>query len=252
MPGSASCPRDSRTGDDTVWIDVDPFYAFHFMNAWEDESGSIIVDGCRAAAMPIAFGDDPPPDSDVRPYLWRWEIDPTAGVVKDTQLHDQPGDFPRINESRSGLPYRFGTHAHSRKWGDRGIEFDGVIQFDHQTGTRATHVYGPTHVSGEAVFAPDPSGRAENDGWLLNFVTDLAEGSSEFVVLDARDVSAGPVARVQATPQCAVRIPRQLDARQHVLPLFGRNRRSTRGRRSASVPRHGRAVEQGQCFSGTS
>jgi carotenoid cleavage dioxygenase len=31
---------------------------------------------------------------------------------------------------------------------------------------------------------------------LVNIVTDLADGTSEFVVLDARDVEAGPVASV--------------------------------------------------------
>lgn len=183
-------------GDDTVWIQVEPFFVFHFMNAWEDASGSIVVDGCRATAMPTAFGDQPPPDQDVRPCLWRWKIDPTIGVVEDQQLHDRTGDFPRINESRTGLPYRYGTHGHTRTWGVDGVEFDGVIQFDHVAGTESVHMYGPTHVCGEAVFAADPAGHEENDGWLLNFVTDLSDDSSEFVVLDARDITAGPVARV--------------------------------------------------------
>jgi carotenoid cleavage dioxygenase len=183
-------------GEKMVWIEVDPFYVFHFMNAWEDPFGSIIVDGCRAAAMPTAFGDEPLPEAHVRPYLWRWEIDPAVGVVKDNQLHDQPGDFPRINEACTGRPYRYGTQGHAREWSTEGVEFDGVIQFDHVAGRESIHVYGPTHVCGEAVFAADPEGHEENDGWLLNFVTDLTDDSSELVVLDARDITAGPVARV--------------------------------------------------------
>jgi carotenoid cleavage dioxygenase-like enzyme len=190
-------PRDGE-GTDTQWFDVDPFYAFHFMNAHEDTAtGRIVVEGCRSEAMPTAFGEEPLPDAHVRPYLWRWEIDPSAGTVADQQLDDRPGDFPRINDAYNGRAYRFGTHAHTRAWDQaEGVVFDGVTQFDLQAGTSATHVYGPNHACGEAVFAPDPDGTEENDGWLVNFVTDLTDRSSSFVVLDARDVEAGPVATV--------------------------------------------------------
>ncbi|MEZ5267492.1 MAG: carotenoid oxygenase family protein [Microthrixaceae bacterium] len=184
-------PR-SGDGSDTTWIDVDPFYVFHFMNAWEDPFGRVVVDGCRAEAMPTAFGDDPLPDASVRPYLWRWEIDLATGTAKDRQLDDRPGDFPRINDSMTGRANRFGTQGHTRDWSDDGVEFDGVIQFDHGSGSSDEYLYGPTKVCGEAVFAADPAGDGERDGWLLNFVTDLEDDSSEFVVLDARTSQRGP------------------------------------------------------------
>lgn len=113
------------------------------------------------------------------------------------QLSDRTGDFPRIDDRFAGSGYRYGTYGHTRSWGGSGVEFDGVVQFDVAAGTETVHVYGPHHVCGEAVFAADPSGDAENEGWLLNFVTDIAEGTSELVVLDARDIGAGAVARVE-------------------------------------------------------
>lgn len=190
-------PRDGE-GSDTSWIDVEPFYAFHFMNAWEDDRGRIVVDGCRSAAMPTAFGDEPMPEAHIRPYLWRWEIDPVRATVQDAQLDDRTGDFPRINDARNGLPYRYGTQGHTRDWTrDDGVMFDGVIQFDHHTGTSSEYIYGPHHLAGEAVFAADPNGTEENDGWIINFVTDESDRTSSFVVLDAHDIAAGPVASVQ-------------------------------------------------------
>jgi carotenoid cleavage dioxygenase len=71
------------------------------------------------------------------------------------------------------------------------------MQYDYERGTSASHTYGPSEVSGEHVFAADPDGTAENDGWLMSFVTDRATETSELAIIDARDVSAGPIARVK-------------------------------------------------------
>ena len=51
-------------------------------------------------------------------------------------------------------------------------------------------------MSGEHAFAPDPEGTAEDDGWLLTFVIDRTTERTDLAILDARDVAAGPVARV--------------------------------------------------------
>lgn len=67
---------------------------------------------------------------------------------------------------------------------------------DNQTGDSHVHVYGPHHESGEAVFAANPDGTDEDDGWLLNLVYDQATAQSSLVVFDARDLSAEPVATV--------------------------------------------------------
>jgi len=185
-------PRFGRN-EDVRWTHLDPFYVFHFLNAWDTPDGGIVVDGCRAAAMPIAFGDDPPPPADVQPMLHRWHLG-ADGTVRTEQLDDRPADFPRINDHRAGLRHRYG-YVSAMTPGEI-ISIHGVTAWDLDAGTSATYSYGPTAAAGEAVFAADPDGTAENDGWLLNIVTDLADDTSRLVVLDARDVTAGPVAEV--------------------------------------------------------
>jgi len=49
----------------------------------------------------------------------------------------------------------------------------------------------------ETPMAPRPDATAEDDGYLVTFTTDLVRDCSECLVLDARDVAAGPVARVR-------------------------------------------------------
>src|SRR5207249_4329157 len=58
------------------------------------------------------------------------------------------------------------------------------------------HWFGPGRWGSEAPFAPRPGTGAEDDGYLVSFVHDENEDRSEVVVLDATDLSAGPVARV--------------------------------------------------------
>ena len=46
------------------------------------------------------------------------------------------------------------------------------------------------------MFAADPHGTVEDDGWLLSYVWDAATDSTDLVILDARDITADAVARV--------------------------------------------------------
>ncbi|WP_426574663.1 carotenoid oxygenase family protein [Aquihabitans sp. McL0605] len=176
-------------GSTIRWIEVDPFWVFHFMNAFDD-GDAIEVVGCRSTQLNTSF-DGSEVDADVRPMLYRWRIDPVAGTFTEHQLDDRPTDFPRINDQRAGRTNRYGYSGHSTGWADDEPPFDGVIKHDFSSGTTATHLYGPDTVCGEAVFTPDPAGAERADGgdedrgWLLNFVHDLSTDRSSVVVLDA-------------------------------------------------------------------
>ena len=53
-----------------------------------------------------------------------------------------------------------------------------------------------------------PRGEAEDDGWLLAWTHDAAQGCGELVVLDATQLARGPVARLA--------LPAPLPAASHV------------------------------------
>jgi len=65
---------------------------------------------------------------------------------------------------------------------------DGILKYDTATNS-ATHWQVHAHTPGEAVFVPDPSGTAEDDGVLLSVVLDGVSGRSYLLVLDARDMT---------------------------------------------------------------
>lgn len=182
-----------REGGDVRWFEIEPSWVVHFLNAYTD-GARVIVDGCRTDGLNFMLD---PTDTGEGPAgrLTRFTIDLDAGAASFEALDDRPGDFPRVNDDYACGRHRFGYVSW---WSSEvnGIDFDALIKYDLDAGTSESYTWGPGHAVGEFSFAPDPDGTAEDDGWLVNFVTDRATRDSEFVVLDARDVAAGPIARV--------------------------------------------------------
>ena len=97
-------PRNDLGGD-VRWIDVDPCYIFHTLNAYDD-GDTLVIDAVR---WPEMFdGDNNGPIESGRPALWRWTIDTAAGTAKDEQLSDVDEEFPRIDERLTGRRHRYG------------------------------------------------------------------------------------------------------------------------------------------------
>ncbi len=181
------------TNADIRWFDIDNQYVVHFFNAWED-GDRIEIRAPRFSAMPGAFEFDNPTGKEA-PMPWRYTIDLTAGTVTDSQTDDRGGEFPRVNDDLASRPTRYLYNCMARTW-EFEFEFHGVVKYDLETGGATERFYADSEVSGEHVFAPDPNGTAEDDGWLLSIVTDRATESTDLVILDARDVAGEPVARV--------------------------------------------------------
>jgi carotenoid cleavage dioxygenase-like enzyme len=182
--------RDDATP--VQWIDVEPCYVFHVANAFEDGE-TIVMDVVRYDDLwrtdASVFGPT---------TLRRWTIDTRAGSVKESILDERSCEFPRCDERRSGNPYRY---AYAVAVGATGEGSAELRKFDLATGTTTQHDFGPGRVPGEAVFVPAASG--EDAGWLMCYVYDAARDRSDFVVLDASDVAAKPV----ATVPLPVRVP---------------------------------------------
>lgn len=177
------------------WFATEPGYVFHFLNAFEDGNEIQLV-GCRQERLEMGLTDEGRANV-VLPNLTRWTIDLASGVVRQEQIDDAMADFPRIDERRTGLRNKVG---YLTGWSSvpehGGGTFDMVSRVDMQTGAKSSYQHGPGRTTGEAIFAPDPSGTAEDDGWLLSYVYDQATDRSDVVVLDAHDPAAGPVATV--------------------------------------------------------
>ena len=78
-------------------------------------------------------------------------------------------------------------------------EFNGLVKVDVDAGSHTAWDPEPGRHANEALFVPDPENPdgGEDEGWLLSYVYDARQDTSDLVVLDATDVAGGPVAEVE-------------------------------------------------------
>lgn len=185
------------TNEDVRWFEIDPFFVFHFMNAWED-GDRIVTSGCRVPSISLDFNDaDPGAMHAPGTGLYRWTIDLTAGAVTEEQLSAGFQEFPRFKDELMGYRTKYGhvsaVLGNSAPFG----AFDSVVQYDLDTGSvTGTKRLGDDKITGEAVFASDPDGTEERDGWVITYEMDLNTRDTDLLILDGHDIST-EVARVR-------------------------------------------------------
>ena len=183
-------------GDDDVrWVDVEPCYVFHPLNAFDD-GDRLVIDLVRWESM---FRTEVLGPAEGTPWLERWTVDPSGTSVRTEVLDDRPQEFPRVDERLVGRRHRYG---YSVEVGG-GLEGTCSLRHDLERGVVERRDHGPGRGTGEMVFVPAADDAAEDEGWVLSFVHDLAEDRSDLLVLDAADFTGEPV----ATVHLPVRVP---------------------------------------------
>ncbi len=188
-----------RSGDSGAvrWLDVDPCFVFHTLNAFDRDDGTVVVD---LITFPRMFdGRVQGPENNLS-RLERWTLGPDATSVKREILSDVRQEFPRFDERRTGLSYRYG---YTVGFGLEAREPQPLYRHDLQTGEVVRHDFGPHHLPSETIFVPRSDSADEDQGWLMTYVYDLKESRSSLVILDAQGLGGGPVAVVDLP----VRVP---------------------------------------------
>jgi len=185
-------PRGAKTSE-MRWLDTDPCYVFHPFNAYDD-GRRIVCDMAQYPRLPLAL----PGEAGTvvaTSSLWRWTIDLDGGSVKREPLDDRVVDFPRLDERRTGLPYRYGFAGCGGRDGVDG--FHEIVRYDLATGAAAVHRAGAHDTVNEPIFVPRTPTSPEGQGYLLSVVWRAAEDRSDLLVLDAENVDREPLAIVR-------------------------------------------------------
>ncbi len=184
----AFIPRD---GGAVRWIDTDPFWVWHFANAYDNPDGSVTVDYVEHA-YPGGFAASTAPN---HPVLMRARCHPGTGAISRDRIGEPTGiEFPRIDD-------RALTREHScvatvgKADTDHG---DLTSLWFHDLSSGRDTVWTPGVAIGEPVHIPGHG----QDYWGA-IGTDPADLRSRFYLLGADDPAGGPV----ATVDLPIRVP---------------------------------------------
>ena len=192
----ALVPRRHTPQTGIRWFEASPTYVLHWLNAWE-EGDEIVLHGFHQKTPMPKRGYDNTGNSlgpeRYGPTLYEWRLNLRTGQVQEKRLDERPLEFGMINCRQWGSPYRYSYNmvAHPGSF-----LFDGVMRYDHTTGASQQHLFGEGRYGSESPMAPCFDAQEEDDGYVVSFVSDLQTDRSECLVLNARDLDAGPVARI--------------------------------------------------------
>ena len=189
-------PR-AGTVDDIRWFKGDPAFVFHAMNSYTTDD-VITCDVCefeQAPLFPLLDGTPGDPDKAV-PRLTRWTFDLAGNTdeFKSERLDEIACEFPRLDERHAGLPYRYGYVACAARPESKVGGFNGIASVDHATGKMDIYDVGDACATNEPIFVPASTDADEGVGFVLANVYDGNRQASHLVILDAQNVSAGPLA----------------------------------------------------------
>jgi carotenoid cleavage dioxygenase len=193
-------PRRGR-GDQVRWFEFEPGYVLHMVNAWEDGDW-IVMDGCLQPDPTIRRKPEEGALASmlgylrVRAHLHRWRMNLRTGETQETALDDLNVEFCLPDTDLYGVRTRYSYHQHIPVTAHT-VEFHALVKYDHEDGSRTRYDYEPGWFASEAPFARRLGAGAEDDGYVVTIATNAETYASETWVFSARDICAGPIARVK-------------------------------------------------------
>ena len=181
------------SASEVEWFEIDPCFVFHTFNAFETETGQVILEGCRLESLNIQEFTS----AENAPTPWAWTIDLSSKQTQEGPILDLGMDFPKIDPRRQGRRNRvnYGLHLVGST-DDYPAHATGLVKHDRDSGKTEIWHQGEAIQPDEALFVSAPNADGEDEGWLLSVVYNRATDKSEVIVIDAMSVEAGPIARV--------------------------------------------------------
>ena len=178
--------------EDVIWIDIDPCYVFHGLNAYDDDDGSLVLD---VLEYPYLWRDSNE-TFDTNPSLVRYTLDTSTRSAKRALIDDRPAEFPRIDPRRVGRVHRYGYAF----WANtlnvyEDIHEAGLVKYDRVRGTTTVRTLQKGTVAGEPIFVPKSQSSAEDEGFVLSL--NVGRETSTLDIVDARAFTSPALARVR-------------------------------------------------------
>lgn len=192
-------PRDGEAAD-MRWYDIEPCYVFHPCNAFDLPDGSVVMD--VVVHQHMFDRSRVGPEEDTAPRFERWTLPAGGTRVQRQVVCERPQEFPRLNETLVGQPYRY---AYATEFTVDNAGGQHLLKHDLQAFSTRALKLGPDLKPGEFVFVPRqaPAGGSaqalpEDAGWLIGYAFNVRTGLGEFHVVDAEHMQPQAVVEVPA------------------------------------------------------
>jgi 9-cis-epoxycarotenoid dioxygenase len=196
-------PKYARDASEMTWVDVPDCFCFHLWNAWEEPgTGEVVVVGSCMTPADSIFNDSDA-DAPLESVLTEIRLDTRTGahtrrpILRPSQQVNL--EVGMVNRNLLGRKTRYAYLAVAEPW----PKVSGFAKVDLQTGELTRFQYGEGRFGGEPCFVPTEGApaRGEDDGYILSFVRDEVNATSEMLVVKAADM------RLEATVQLPSRVP---------------------------------------------
>jgi len=184
--------------------DGNPEANLQFINAYEEEDGTIAFDAIRSVATNNGMSNTRWPwastlgsyqSSTSRKSLWRYRVHPSKGFIsKDCVSNDQIY-FGTVNAELSSQKHQF-VYASAGAMADEVAPPQGITKFDLESTTQESWFPESYEFCGEPMYAQRQGDDSEDGGYILSTLFNGREETSEIIVLRANDIPSGPIARV--------------------------------------------------------
>lgn len=194
-------PDGPMAGQAVQTFETTPWFSIHQACAYDRPDGSVVVysAGWPEAGLERGFlsswqGYAPDFDAIAPTYLWQTTIHPQENTVEhQTVLDSYCIEYPCAHPHYETQAVRYLYMTYSNSIGQSSPPI-GYLKVDLQTRTSQIWMEQGLSFTDEPVFVP--TGTGEDDGWLLGMVYDHPQERSSLVILNAKDLAAGPVCRL--------------------------------------------------------
>lgn len=179
-------------------IETDPFFVFHHANAWEENDQLYLESVCYESFPELDPKINFRESEEIlfpRGELYRFSINLKQKTVHHQLIENRGCEFPIINSDYTGIAYQY-LYMNTTHYQTERAPLQAIMKTNWKTGEKQIWSVAPFGFVSESIFVPFPDAKNEDDGWLLVLVYDASIHNSYLAILDARDLTKQPIAKL--------------------------------------------------------
>ena len=184
--------------------DVSPVHIFHFGTALETDVGIECTAVCLGVPFDMSWDRrvwlSNASEAPGRLCRYRLRLPQNPGgraELTRTRLDDCSCEFPMADPRQHGSPQRF-VYLMANARPGQNLPYRDIVKCDVASELPVRELWRSEGMVGEPTFAPGPGQGADgDDGWIIVQLFQPREHRTQFVVLDAKNIAAGPLCRLR-------------------------------------------------------